>query len=183
MTAIPSTDSLRSLVLLSEKRDVLLSEIQKIEAEISNTLKSSSLGIGGKVLGSGHSTGNGRKVKKIKAGPESVAPVKARKSSKHSKRGAVKELILAGLKEAGEAGIAVKHLAAKLGIKPQNVHVWFHTTGKKSGLTEALGRGIYRLKESIGADTVQPSLKVPKPKVTEKTSRKPMRVKNTKLTK
>lgn len=72
--------------------------------------------------------------------------------------------ILAGLKEAGDAGIAVKHLAAKLSLKPGSVHVWFGTTGKKSGLTEALGKGVYRLKESIGAETDQKLLEAPKPK-------------------
>ena len=81
-------------------------------------------------------------------------------------------MILAGLKEAGEAGIAVRHLAAKLGLKPGSVHVWFGTTGRKSGLTEALGKGIYRLKQSVGAETPANLLKAPKPKTTGK-ARKP----------
>lgn len=99
-------------------------------------------------------------------------PGRPSKAARRGKRGKVKELILAGFKEAGEAGIAVKHLAAKLAIKPQNIHVWLHTTGKKNGLTEALGKGVYRLKESIGAETDQKFLEAPKPK-TVKTARKP----------
>ncbi len=88
--------------------------------------------------------------------------------AKRGKRGAVKELILAGLKEAGEAGIAVKHLAAKLAIKPQNIHVWLHTTGKKSGLVEAAERGVYRLKQAVGVDAPRSIVEVPRPKVARK---------------
>jgi hypothetical protein len=88
---------------------------------------------------------------------------------------------LAALKEAGEAGIAVRHLAAKLGLKSGSVHVWFGTTGKKSGLTEALGKGVYRLKESIGAGPAQSSLEAPKPKLRKRSvKRAHQRVLNTK---
>lgn len=67
------------------------------------------------------------------------------------------------MKEDGDADIAVKHLAAKLAVKPQNIHVWLHTTGKKSGLTEALGKGVYRLKTSLGVEADQKALEAPKP--------------------
>ena len=116
------------------------------------------------ITAKGHKTGNGRKRGRTV------------KAAKRGKRGALKELILAGLKEAGEAGVAVKHLAAKLGLKPGSVHVWFGTTGKKSGLTEALGKGVYRLKNSVGADTEQSLLEAPKPKATGIAAKKPRKV-------
>lgn len=144
-----STSSLRSLLALTERRDGLLAEIQKIESEISDAFQG---GSSGRITAKGHKVGNGRK------------PGRPAKVARRGKRGKVKELILAGLKEAGEAGIAVKHLAAQLAIKPQNIHVWLHTTGKKNGLTEALGRGVYRLKKSVGVETDQKFLEVPKPK-------------------
>ncbi len=148
-----STDSLRSILSLSEKRDALLAELQKVETEISKALGS---GTFAKASTLSRKTGSGRAV----AASEKTSP-------KRGRRGAVKELILAGLKEAGEAGIAVKHLAAKLAIKPQNLHVWFHTTGKKTGLVKALGKGVYRLEESLGVEA--PKIEAPMPKVSRKT--------------
>lgn len=142
-----SSASLRELVTLTEKREKLTNELSAIEAQIAAAI-------------GGTSPKNGRKV-------ESKRAVKAQK--KRGKRGAVKELVLAALKEAGEAGIAVKHLAAKLAIKPQNLHVWFHTTGKKSGLVEAAGKGVYRLKQAVGVETPASIVKAPKPAVSRKT--------------
>jgi len=55
-------------------------------------------------------------------------PAKAAK--KRGKRGALKESVLAALKEAGKKGTSVKELSSKLGVKNQNLHVWFHTAGK-----------------------------------------------------
>lgn len=155
-----STDSLRSILSLSEKRDALLAELQKVETEISKALGSGTVA---KASTLSHKTGNGRAV-----AASSKADGRKKASPKRGKRGAVKELILAGLKEAGEAGIAVKHLAAKLAIKPQNLHVWLHTTGKKSGLIEAAGKGVYRLKEAVGVEAPNSIVEVPKPKVARK---------------
>lgn len=157
-----STDTLRSILSFSEKRDALLAELQKIETEISKMLGE---GVAATRATLGHETGHGRAV-----GSSSPRVPAARKGvpAKRGKRGAVKELILAGLEEAGEAGIAVKHLAAKIGIKPQNIHVWLHTTGKKGGFVKALGKGVYRLKEAIGVDVTPSSAKASKPKAPRK---------------
>ena len=38
---------------------------------------------------------------------------------------------MAILKQAGAEGAAVRDIAAKLKVKPVNVHAWFHGTGKK----------------------------------------------------
>ena len=130
-----SSASLRSLISLTEKREKLLAELSAVEHQISSAFNET-------LAGSGKS--GRRRVKSVR---NAGAPKPAEAGAKKGKRGAVKELILAGLKEAGEAGIAVKHLAAKLAIKPQNLHVWLHTTGKKSGLVKALGKGVYRLEE------------------------------------
>lgn len=157
-----STDSLRSILSLSEKRDALLAELQKIETEISKAFAS---GAATETTIASHKTGNGRSVSVL-----SAKAAKGKKASaKRGKRGAVKELVLAGLKEAGEAGIAVKHLAAKLAIKPQNLHVWFHTTGKKTGLVEAAGKGVYRLKQAVGMEAPASIVEAPKPVVSRKT--------------
>ncbi len=161
-----STATLRSVLSFSEKRDALLAELHKVETEISKALGS---GVAAKAATLGHETGHGRT-----AGSSSPKVSAKRKTvpANRGKRGAVKELILAGLKEAGEAGIAVRHLAAKLAIKPQNIHVWLHTTGKKSGLTEALGKGVYRLKQAVGVEAPSSIVEVPKPKVARKKKEK-----------
>lgn len=69
--------------------------------------------------------------------PDAAAP------KKRGVRGALKERILAVLDDAGKGGMAVKDIAAKLGVKSQNVHVWFHSTGKK--LAKRVGPGTYAL--------------------------------------
>jgi len=152
-----STASLRALVSLTEKREKLLEEVSTIEAQITAALNGTSSSSAKPSGRRGGLVGNTRSAKS------------AKKGGKRGKRGALKELILAGLREAGEAGIAVKHLAAKLAIKPQNLHVWLHTTGKKSGLIEAAGKGVYRLKQAVGVESPNSIVEVPKPKVTRKT--------------
>lgn len=143
-----SSASLRALVSLTERREKLLGELSAIEVKISSALNGASHGTV-KPPCRGGGSGNIR-------------------SAKRGKRGAVKELILTGLKEAGEAGIAVKHLATRLAIKPQNIHVWLHTTGKKSGLIEAASKGVYRLKQAVGVEAPSSIVRVPKPKVVRK---------------
>jgi hypothetical protein len=155
-----STASLRSLIILAEKREKLMAELASIEKQIAAAIEGSTPVV---------KTVSSRKIRGGELGNARLPRV----PKKRGKRGAMKELILAGLKEAGDAGIAVRHLAAKLALKPGSVHVWFGTTGKKSGLTEALGKGIYRLKQSVGAETPSNLLKAPKQKVTKKLPKYP----------
>ena len=42
----------------------------------------------------------------------------------------MKDAIVAELKKAGTVGVTVKDLSAQLGVKNQNLHVWFSSTGK-----------------------------------------------------
>jgi hypothetical protein len=55
----------------------------------------------------------------------------AASKGKRSKRGKTKELVIAELKSAGKAGVHVKELAERLGVKTANLTVWFFSTGKK----------------------------------------------------
>ncbi len=112
-----STQTLKSLVALSEKRDALLSEVEKINHQLR-------LALSGKP-------------------PYEQAHI----ASKHStsvRRGAVKDLVVSALNSAGEAGLSVQELAAKLGMRAQNLHVWFSSTGKKIGVKK-VRPGVYRL--------------------------------------
>ena len=107
-----SSSSLKGLIKLVEKRDALQAELSKIDSQISSAF--------------------GGKAAKV------IAQASKAQEVPRGKRGALKESILACLKAAGKPGVSVKELSSKLGVKNQNLHVWFHTTGKKvKGLKKA----------------------------------------------
>lgn len=146
MSQPPSSAALRSLLSLTEKREKLLGELSAIESQISSVLSGTTAG----------SAKSSRRAGGLGESPRSAKPFK--REGKRGKRGALKELILEALKGAGTKGISVRELSAKLGVKNQNVYVWFATTGKK--LTEKAEPGVYRLKKSAG--------EIEKPVVSEK---------------
>ncbi len=116
-----SSASLRNLLGLAEKRERLQQELAKIKQEIYS-----------KVNGSNVPKPTGKKAFTPKA-----------KSGKKGRRGAVKEKILAALQAAGSKGIGVTELSPQLGIKSQNLHAWFATTGKTiKGFEEGCARNV-----------------------------------------
>lgn len=135
------TAKLRSLINLAEVRDSLIAELKKVEDTLSQAFS------GGKVPSTKRSgRRRGRKAKKpaaAKAPAKAGRPAKAAK--KGGKRGALKTQILEALKASGAKGVSVKELSSKLGVKNQNIHVWFATTGKKAGVKK-IRPGVYRLK-------------------------------------
>jgi hypothetical protein len=100
---------LRQLISLVEKRDALAAELEKVERALSSALA-------------------GGAVPKLSALTKKAG--KTSTTGKKGRRGALKEAILNALKEAGAAGLGAKDLSTKLGVKNQNIHVWFSTTGK-----------------------------------------------------
>lgn len=135
---------LRSLLALTEKRESIVSQLEKLDAEITAAFQRSTDGGPINLIGP---------PARVRGGKKAVASTR-----KRGKRGALKGLILSALETAGAAGVAVKDLASKLGVKPQNVHVWFATTGKKHA--EKTGKGVYRLK---GAKPVEVKVEAPAP--------------------
>ncbi len=122
-----NTSVLKSVLKLTEKREALLAELSKVEGAIAAIY-------GGKTVSA-------------KSGRAAAAkPALKKGRGKSSRRGALKESILGALKAAGEKGITVKELSQKLGVKNQNVHVWFSSTGRKLGTIQKVGSGRYRLK-------------------------------------
>jgi DNA-binding NarL/FixJ family response regulator len=131
-----NTSTLESLIKLTKKRDILLDELKKLEAAITSVYS------GGKAE-SGivrRRTSMGRRRSAAGAAEAKTA------AQTGGRRGALKARILAALRTAGDKGVAVKELSAKLGVKNQNVHVWFSSTGKKLGTIQRVGAGRYRLK-------------------------------------
>jgi hypothetical protein len=136
-----TTSTLEALVKLTKRRDGILADLKRVEASIA------SLYSGGKseLSATRRRRGKGAGARRTAVVAEARA-VKASGESAGGRRGALKARILAALKAAGDKGVAVKELSAKLGVKNQNVHVWFSSTGKKLGTIQRVGAGRYRLK-------------------------------------
>ncbi len=117
-----STSSLRQLIKLTEKRESLQAALAKVEQDIYLKI-------------------NGTPTPTVRT-PKKASKVK---SGKRGRRGAVKEQIVAALHAAGSKGVFIKDLSSKLGIKNQNVHVWFATTGKTIKGLKKTGPGHFTL--------------------------------------
>ena len=125
-----TTESLRNLIKLTEKKEALLKEVATIETQLSRIL-------------SGKSVRRGRPAAK----KTTVKGAKVAKSAKRAPRGAIKKKILTALKAAGDAGIKVTDLAKKTGLKNAHLHVWFSSTGAKLPEIRKVGKGHYKLTE------------------------------------
>jgi hypothetical protein len=123
-----TTESLRNLIKLTEKKEALLKEVASIESQLSRLL-------------SGKAVRRGRPAAK----KTTVKGGKPAKSAKRAPRGAIKKKILTALKAAGDAGIKVTDLAKKTGLKNAHLHVWFSSTGSKLPEIRKVGKGHYKL--------------------------------------
>lgn len=162
-TANINTATLRDLLKLTEKRDALLGELKKIEADISRTA-SGRTAVPAASPAAPKAKRKTRRRRKNAAAPKVAAAPTAPKAAKavkapeakkaakattrksSGKRGALKSRILSALSDAGAKGVTVKDLSKDLGVKSQNIHVWFSSTGKKLKEIQKLGPGAYRLK-------------------------------------
>ena len=127
LSSISAKDFVRIAKLLKSK-DALLAKVAAIDAE---------LGAFSGEPAKGARRGRPRK-------PAATAAPKAPRA----KRGALKETVIALLKEAGPSGLSVKDLAAKTGIKGGNIHAWFFTTGKKIKEIQKVGKAMHAWVES-----------------------------------
>ncbi len=133
--------SLQKLIKKLERRDALAAEIKVIEADIAGFFgKAPATTAPKSTKAKRRST---KKTSKATAAPSAVKV--AAKGRKTGRRGALKAKILAALNEAGASGVAVRDLAKKFKIKPQNIHVWFSSTGRNIPEIERLGEGRYRI--------------------------------------
>ena len=152
-----TSQSLRHLLTLTEKKEQFLKGLEDIETEIAKALKGAATS--------------------VVAAAEAVTPfkpTKAKKKSRKGKAGGLKERILALLQDAGDQGLKVKEIAEKLGAKAGNVSVWFSTTGKK--LTTKVEPGRYAVKGSkpvvvTAASVATPAKVTPKKKTVKKVSK------------
>jgi DNA-binding NarL/FixJ family response regulator len=132
-----NTSILESLIKLTKKRDILLDQLKKLDAAITSVYS------GGKAE---PAIVRRRRITGRRRSASPAAEAKTARAQTGGRRGALKARILAALRAAGDKGVAVRELSAKLGVKNQNVHVWFSSTGKKLGTIQRVGAGRYRLK-------------------------------------
>ncbi len=141
-----NTGVLRDLLKLTEQKADLLQQIADIDKSI-GALASGTAPAVTRVKRT-------RRTRKVRAYRKRLAPVetpgaaapKVRKA-RRGRRGALKERILALLAVSGSGGIAVRDIAAKLNAKPQNIHVWFSTTGKKLKEVKKVGEARYAIQK------------------------------------
>ena len=130
-----TSDSLKSLLKLTAKKDSLVKELGKIEAQL-GALFAGKAKVAGK-----------RRGRPAKRGAKAIKKAKAPKvGSNRGPRGGLGKKVLNALETAGDAGVKVAELAKTLKIKGPNIHVWFATTGKKNKAIKKVGKGHYQLK-------------------------------------
>jgi len=161
-----TSQTLRRVLTLTERKDELINLVAEIETEISRTLS----GAAAPIVSA---------AEKISDSAMSAVKPKAKKSRKTSrksagkggKKGGMKDQILGLLEQAGSQGMRVKDIAAALGKSVGNVSVWFSTTGKK--LTHKVSPGLYSILDAKPASTAAPAKAEPAAKSTaKKTSKK-----------
>ncbi len=128
--------TLREILKLSERREEILRELQKLEEEI--------LSYQGNSLPNSPSKLRAQQKKESHFKVTSNNDQKAKR--KRLARGEMKSQILSALQEAGAEGIKIPDLAQKIGLKSANLHVWFSNVGKKLPEIERLAAGLFRLR-------------------------------------
>jgi hypothetical protein len=150
-------ETLRELLKLSEKKSALQKELSALDARLSALGTGKSPAPKADVAGKrrGRPPGKAAKAPKAPKAPKAAKAPKAPKAPKSKatgKRGAIKEGIIKLLSAAGSEGVTVKDISAALGVKSQNVHVWFSTTGKKLPEIAKVGEARYAYKVAVAAE-------------------------------
>lgn len=136
-----SSNALKNLIKLTQRKEGLLNEIQKIESQLASLIT------GKPARTTGKRRGRPAKAKKAGRPAKAAKAAKGRSPSKRAPRGQIKKKILTALKAAGDAGMKVTDLSKKIGVKNANVHVWFSSTGKKLPEIKRVGKGHFKLVE------------------------------------
>ncbi len=150
-----TSQSLRRVLSLTERKDELVKLIGEIETEISLVL-------------------SGTKASATVARPAGKpAPVRKAPVKNSSRAGSLKVKILSALNAAGPQGLRVKEIAEKVGSPSGNISVWLSTTGKK--LTTKLEPGLYAIEGAKAPSPTVPTAPAkttiaPVPKKTVKTA-------------
>ena len=123
LAALSSAD-LKRIAQLLEKKEVLEGQLEQVTSELSR-----------------FESGESANPAKSEPGPKAARPTKVR--GKRAARGAVKAAIIGLIQAAGESGVTVKDIAAKLGVSYNRVFTWFYNTGSKIKEIKKAGPGRY----------------------------------------
>jgi hypothetical protein len=128
----PRLERLKELLSLEERRVAVQQDLESITQRMVSLRDSL------------FDEGRGSSSPAASSARESAAP-RGAKPRGPLKRGALKEHIASALEAAGSAGVRVTELAQKLGVKPVNIHSWFHSSLKRFPQITKLKGGHYRL--------------------------------------
>lgn len=126
---IPSA-TLRQLVGLSERKEVLMAKIQEIDREMLRV--QNQFGIPSR---------DGEQQAPVTVSQSRSGPIRRR-----SKRGALKEKIIRALRGAGKKGATIGELSKKLKVPNANLYVWFNGTGRSVRGIKKVGVAKYQLR-------------------------------------
>ncbi|SRR5216684_7097365 len=125
---IPSS-ALKQLVKLSERKEVLMAQIQEIDREMVRV--QSRFGVPAR--------------SDDKPARVTVSGTRRRLSRRRTQRGALKEKIVRALRSAGKTGATIRELSNKLKVPSANLYVWFSGTGRNARGIKKIGVAKYRL--------------------------------------
>jgi hypothetical protein len=125
---LPSS-TLKELVRLTERKELLIAQIQEIDRQMLRVQERF-----------GIPTRDG----------DEVAPVTVSRAPggiRHrNKRGALKDKIVRTLRSAGKRGTTIGELSRKLKVPRANLYVWFNGTGRSISGIQKIGVGKYQIK-------------------------------------
>lgn len=147
--ALLTSADLKRLAELLEQKESLQAQLEKVTAALDQFE-------------------SGKPVTSVKGRPGGKAAQPAGKT-KRAARGAVKAAIMDLIQAAGESGVTVKDIAAKLGVSYNRVFTWFYNTGSKIKEIKKAGPGRYA-RAGGAARAIRPA---PAPRPTPKPKPRP----------
>lgn len=115
---------------LLHKRDVLLAEIAKIDADLS-----------------GYEAGKPPKKAPGKVSLTKIQKVVSKKRSSQRKKGSIREGVESVLKKAGKAGMHINNITKEMDGNLGSLRQWFATSAKKIKNIKRVGPATYRLEK------------------------------------
>src|SRR4051794_23432285 len=143
----PRLERLKELVSLEERRVSMQEELETITRKMSS-LRDSLFDEGASVLTKLSPARTSAPAPAAKA-PKAPRGRSTARPAKRAQRGELKEQVIGALNAAGTAGVRVTELAKALGMKPVNIHSWFHSSIKRYPQIKKLKGGHYRLEGKL----------------------------------
>ena len=123
-----SSATLRKMVKLSEQKEALMSQIQDLDRQMAALQQTA-----------------GQEAESRRSRATSIECAGGMTHGKpRAARGALQARIVGALRTAGQRGLTLRELSAKLRVKPANLYVWFNGTGRNTKGVKKLGPAKYQ---------------------------------------